>query len=124
MRHPNEWPKPQSAVLAARIRALEILRHFKSKLSIWRSFVAWAFCGRHTNANVGNIRKGVKEGIHFVDYILAGSFTVPAIRNDSSAILRSGKRFVVRADEKLTAFVELECQTRINRLAALRGNVA
>jgi hypothetical protein len=25
-----------------------------------------------------------------------------------SAILRSGKRFVLRADEKLTAFVELE----------------
>jgi hypothetical protein len=32
----------------------------------------------------------------------------PAIKNDSSAILRSGKRFVVRADEKLTAFLELE----------------
>jgi hypothetical protein len=32
----------------------------------------------------------------------------PAIKNDSSAILRSGKRFVVRANEKLTAFLELE----------------
>jgi hypothetical protein len=31
-----------------------------------------------------------------------------AIKNDFSQILRSGKRFVVRADEKLTAFVELE----------------
>jgi hypothetical protein len=31
-----------------------------------------------------------------------------AIKNDSSAILRSGKRFVTRANEKLTAFVELE----------------
>ncbi len=35
-----------------------------------------------------------------------------AIKNDSGAILRSGKRFVVRADEKLTAFVELESATR------------
>jgi hypothetical protein len=33
---------------------------------------------------------------------------------------RRGKRFVVRADEKLTAFLELECHTRINRLASLR----
>jgi hypothetical protein len=32
----------------------------------------------------------------------------PAIKNDSGAILRSGKRFVVHADEKLTAFLELE----------------
>src|SRR6266403_5463935 len=32
----------------------------------------------------------------------------PAIKNDSSAILRSGKRFVMRADEKLTVFVEVE----------------
>jgi hypothetical protein len=32
-----------------------------------------------------------------------------------------GKRFIVRAEEKLTAFLELECQTRINRLASLRG---
>jgi hypothetical protein len=35
-----------------------------------------------------------------------------AIKNDSSAILRSGKRFVVRADEKLTAFLELESAIR------------
>ena len=32
----------------------------------------------------------------------------PAIKNDSNAILGSGKRFVMRADEKLTALVELE----------------
>src|SRR4029453_12669188 len=32
----------------------------------------------------------------------------PAIKNDSGAILRRGKRFVLGADEKLTAFVELE----------------
>jgi len=76
MRHPNEWPKSQPAVFAARVRALEILGHFESKLSIWRSFVDWAFCGRHTNANFGNIRKGVKEGIHFVDDLLTGSFAV------------------------------------------------
>jgi len=31
-----------------------------------------------------------------------------SIKNDSSAILMSGKRFVMRADEKLTAFVEVE----------------
>ena len=66
MRHRDEWPKLQSAVLAARVGALEILRHFESKLSIWRSFVDWALCGRHTNANVGNIRKGIKEGTHFL----------------------------------------------------------
>jgi hypothetical protein len=65
MRHRNERPKPQSAVLAARVGALEILRHFESKLSIWRSFVNWALCGRHANANVGNMRKGIKEGTHF-----------------------------------------------------------
>ena len=35
-----------------------------------------------------------------------------AIKNDSSAILRRGKRFVMRADEKLTAFVELESAIR------------
>jgi len=33
-------------------------------------------------------------------------------QNDSGAILRSGKRFVMRADEKLTAFVELESAVR------------
>ncbi len=33
-------------------------------------------------------------------------------QNDSSAILRSGKRFVMRADEKLTAFLELETAIR------------
>jgi hypothetical protein len=76
MRHPNERPKAQPAVFAAWVRALEILRHLESKLSIRRSFMDWAFCGPHTNANVGNIRKGVKEGIHFVDYMLAGSFAV------------------------------------------------
>jgi hypothetical protein len=36
----------------------------------------------------------------------------PAIKNDSSAILRSGQRFVMRADEKLTAFLELETAIR------------
>src|SRR4029077_19812695 len=36
----------------------------------------------------------------------------PAIKNDSSAILRRGKRFVMRADEKLTAFMELESAVR------------
>ena len=36
-----------------------------------------------------------------------------AIKNDSSAILRRGKRFVVRADAKLTAFIELESAIRI-----------
>jgi hypothetical protein len=36
----------------------------------------------------------------------------PALKNDSSAILRRGKRFVMRADEKLTAFVELESAVR------------
>ena len=87
MRHPNERPKSQPAVFAARVRALEILRHFKSKLSIWRSFVDWAFCGRHTNANVGNIRKGVKEGIHFfVDGIMAESF---AVRQSKRILARS-----------------------------------
>jgi hypothetical protein len=79
MRHPNERPKSQPAVFAARVRALEILRHFKSKLSIWGSFVDWAFCGRHTNANVGNIRKSVKEGIHFVYEILV-DYCRPAIK--------------------------------------------
>jgi len=34
-----------------------------------------------------------------------------AIKNDSSAILRSGQRFVMRADEKLT-FMELEAAIR------------
>jgi len=32
--------------------------------------------------------------------------------DDSSAILRSGKRCVMRADEKLTAFLELETAIR------------
>ena len=42
----------------------------------------------------------------------------PAIKNDSSAILRFFEialvlvRLVVRADEKLTAFMELESATR------------
>jgi hypothetical protein len=35
-----------------------------------------------------------------------------AIKNDSGAILRRGKRFVLGADEKLTAFVELESAVR------------
>jgi hypothetical protein len=35
-----------------------------------------------------------------VDVMLAASFCRPAIKNDSSAILRSGKRFIMRADEK------------------------
>jgi hypothetical protein len=39
----------------------------------------------------------------------------PAIKNDSSAILGSGKRFVLRADEKLTAFLELESAIRAER---------
>jgi hypothetical protein len=71
--------------------------------------VDWAFCGRHTNANVGNIRKSVKEGIHFVYEILADLLPSGNQRHPS-AILRSGKRFVLRADEKLTAFLELESQ--------------
>jgi hypothetical protein len=45
----------------------------------------------------------------------------PAIKNDSSAILRSGKRFVVRADEKLTAFVELETAVRATEPPEDRG---
>jgi len=47
-----------------------------------------------------------------VDDMLARSITHPPIKNDSSAILRSGKRFVMRADEKLTAFLELESAIR------------
>ena len=39
---------------------------------------------------------------------MAGSFAIQQSKNDSSAILRSGKRFVILADEKLTAFVEFE----------------
>jgi hypothetical protein len=44
----------------------------------------------------------------FVDVGGDGSFDVPSIVGDSSAILNDGKRFIVHADEKLTAFVELE----------------
>ena len=44
----------------------------------------------------------------FVDDIMAGHLCHPAIENDSGAILSVGKRLVVRANEKLTGFLELE----------------
>jgi len=46
----------------------------------------------------------------------------PAIKNDSNAILRSGKRFVMRADEKLTAFVELESAINQSKILAKDQN--
>src|SRR5262245_7082189 len=54
---------------------------------------------------------GIGEGKHFPQYFLALNFdgrtiwVVDAHRDD-------GKRFVVHADKKLTAFVELESATR------------
>jgi hypothetical protein len=39
---------------------------------------------------------------------MAGSFAIRQSKNDSGAILSDGTWFVVRADEKLTAFVELQ----------------
>ena len=47
-----------------------------------------------------------------VDDIMAGSFAIRQSKNDSDAILRRRKRFVMRADEKLTAFLELETAIR------------
>jgi hypothetical protein len=38
----------------------------------------------------------------------------PSIIGDSSAILSDGKRFVAHADEKLTAFLELEGAISVN----------
>jgi len=40
------------------------------------------------------------------------SVLIWVFKNDSSVILRRGKRFVMRADEKLTAFLELETAIR------------
>ncbi len=44
--------------------------------------------------------------------MLPNPFYCLAIKNDSSAILRSGNRFVMRAEEKLTAFLELQSAIR------------